>query len=84
MFGKQTFAQLRTGLTILTILGQMLARLGETHLLTKSRVIPSMEARHHGVAINEVSSIGTLSKDALAVHTFDVVAAVVGVGIIPG
>ena len=84
MFGEQTFAQLRTGLTILTVLALLSARLGETHLLTKSRVIPGMVARHHGVAINEVSSVGTLPMDALASHTFEVVTEVAGVGIIPG
>ena len=84
MFGEQTFAQLRTGLSILTVLALLSACLGETLLLTKRRVIPGMEARHHGVAINEVSSIGTLSRNALASHTFVVVTAVAGVGIIPG
>ena len=84
MFGEQTFAQLRTGLTILTVLALLSACLGETHLLTKRRVIPGMEARLHGVAINEMSSTGTLSRNALAAHTFVVVTAVAGVGIIPG
>ncbi len=85
MFGEQTFAQLRTGLTILTILAQLLARLGETHLSTKGRVIIGIVARHpRFYAISEVSSIGTLSRNAHAVPTFEEVAAVVGVGIIPG